>query len=70
MENIYEQSSYQSEIARVAYQLWEEHGKPVGRDLEFWLEAERQFRTFSNTPRPKAKPAAKLAARTRQSVHA
>jgi hypothetical protein len=26
-----------------AYELWEKAGKPVGRDLEFWLEAERQI---------------------------
>jgi hypothetical protein len=26
-----------------AYELWEEAGRPIGRDLEFWLEAERQI---------------------------
>jgi DUF2934 family protein len=26
-----------------AYELWEEAGRPPGRDLEFWLEAERQL---------------------------
>jgi len=26
-----------------AYQLWEEAGHPPERDLEFWLEAERQI---------------------------
>jgi hypothetical protein len=25
-----------------AYELWEEAGRPSGRDVEFWLEAERQ----------------------------
>jgi Protein of unknown function (DUF2934) len=25
-----------------AYELWEQAGRPAGRDLEFWLEAERQ----------------------------
>lgn len=25
-----------------AYELWERAGRPVNRDLEFWLEAERQ----------------------------
>ena len=33
-----------NEIARVAYQLWEEHGHPLGRDVEFWLEAETRIR--------------------------
>ncbi len=29
-------------IARLAYQLWEKAGRPAGRDLEFWVEAEKQ----------------------------
>ena len=31
-------------IRRRAKQLWEQAGRPTGRDLEFWLEAEREFR--------------------------
>nr|WP_249811460.1 DUF2934 domain-containing protein [Bradyrhizobium sp. 149] len=26
-----------------AYELWEEAGRPADRDVEFWLEAERQI---------------------------
>lgn len=26
-----------------AYELWEQAGRPTGRELEFWLEAERQL---------------------------
>jgi hypothetical protein len=26
-----------------AYELWEEAGRPSGRNVEFWLEAERQI---------------------------
>jgi hypothetical protein len=26
-----------------AYGLWEEAGRPIGRDVEFWLEAERKL---------------------------
>lgn len=26
-----------------AYALWEQAGRPAGRELEFWLEAERQL---------------------------
>lgn len=29
-------------LSRLAYQLWENAGRPVGRDLEFWLAAEAQ----------------------------
>ncbi len=31
------------ETAKRAYALWESYGRPDGRDLEIWLEAERQF---------------------------
>jgi hypothetical protein len=27
-----------------AHQLWEQHGRPVGRDEEFWLQAELEIR--------------------------
>jgi hypothetical protein len=33
----------QKNIERRAYQLWEEAGQPEGKDLEFYLEAERQL---------------------------
>lgn len=29
------------DIARLAYKLWEESGKPGDRDAEFWLKAEQ-----------------------------
>jgi len=32
-------------IAARAYQLWEEAGRPTGRDEEFWLHAEQQLQT-------------------------
>ena len=31
-------------VSRLAYQLWENAGRPAGRDLEFWLAAENQLR--------------------------
>jgi hypothetical protein len=31
-------------IAQIAYLLWEEAGKPEGRDLYFWLAAERIYK--------------------------
>lgn len=30
------------EIAAQAYILWDHYGQPEGRDVEIWLEAERQ----------------------------
>ena len=31
-------------IRRRARELWEQAGRPPGRDLEFWLQAEQEFR--------------------------
>lgn len=33
----------QEEISRRAATLWENYGRPEGRDLDIWLEAERQL---------------------------
>jgi hypothetical protein len=30
-------------IRKRAREIWEENGRPVGRDEEFWLRAEREF---------------------------
>ena len=30
-------------ILKRAYELWEQAGKPPGRDEEFWLTAEREL---------------------------
>jgi hypothetical protein len=32
-----------AQIATKAYELWERAGRPAGRDIEFWLAAERQL---------------------------
>jgi hypothetical protein len=31
------------EIRARARELWEQNGRPVGRDVEFWLQAEREL---------------------------
>jgi hypothetical protein len=31
-------------IRKRAWEIWEEHGCPSGRDEEFWFQAEREFR--------------------------
>ena len=31
-----------------ARELWEIEGRPAGRDLDFWLQAEREFREAEN----------------------
>jgi Protein of unknown function (DUF2934) len=32
------------DVVRRAYELWEQAGKPDGRDQEFYLQAERELR--------------------------
>ena len=34
-------------IASLAYQLWDLQGRPLGRDLDFWLDAEARLRAGS-----------------------
>jgi hypothetical protein len=34
----------EANIRSRAREIWEENGKPAGRDLEFWLQAEREVR--------------------------
>jgi hypothetical protein len=33
----------QAEIAACAYLLWEQEGRPQGRELDHWLEAEQRL---------------------------
>lgn len=34
----------QEEIRRLAFIIWEKDGRPQGRDLEYWLQAESQLK--------------------------
>jgi hypothetical protein len=44
-----------AEIAALAYQIWEQEGRPEGRDLDHWLMAREQLRQGGS---PAAKPGA------------
>ena len=44
-------SERHTSIAERAYFKWLTHGKPNGRDLEFWLAAERDFHECRATGR-------------------
>ncbi|MCJ8520146.1 sRNA-binding protein [Pseudorhizobium tarimense] len=37
-------------IKKRAYALWEEEGKPHGKDAEHWEQARREYSAFSLTP--------------------
>ena len=36
-------SEREKRVLERAYQLWEEAGRPEGRDQEFWRQAEREI---------------------------
>ena len=36
----------ETSVSRLAYQLWENAGRPAGRDLEFWLAAEAKVKAW------------------------
>ena len=38
------------EIRARAHELWEQHGRPVGRDEEFWLRAESELEERDTPP--------------------
>ena len=49
------QMNRDAEIRDLAYHLWEEAGRPGGRDQEFWLRAEAGL-TGTTPPAKPAKP--------------
>jgi Protein of unknown function (DUF2934) len=47
-------SEMEQEIRERAYQIWEEQGRPHGREIENWLEAERSVRENHEAKRAEA----------------
>jgi hypothetical protein len=43
LKNYFASRRQREEIRARARKLWEENGRPAGRDLEFWLQAEREI---------------------------
>lgn len=50
-------SSQRRQTTARAYKLWEEAGRPPGRDLEFWLAAEREINPPDDQTTPNNSPA-------------
>jgi DUF2934 family protein len=42
------------EIRTRAHELWEQQGRPAGRDVEFWLQAETESKTKLACSQPDA----------------
>jgi hypothetical protein len=47
------------EIAALAHQIWEKNGRPAGRDVQFWLQAEQSLLSSIKAPPPAQAPAAR-----------
>lgn len=56
----------EKETGLLAYQLWEQAGRPAGKDQQFWYEAEKQLRARaqSNVTLPVQIPASRPAEAT------
>jgi Protein of unknown function (DUF2934) len=39
---------FKDEIRARAYERWQKHGRPAGRDEEFWLQAESELKDIRN----------------------
>ena len=59
-------------VAERAYAIWESSGKPEGRDMEHWFQAEAEASNGSKPRRKTAakprKPAAKAAAKAEKAL--
>jgi len=55
MPNLIQQKrSIHSDIAVLAYQIWESRGRPAGHDVECWLQAEQQLLLSCSKPQPRS----------------
>ena len=51
-ESEHEMPTNRDDIARLAQQIWEREGRQAGRDLEYWLQAERELLGRRNLTSP------------------
>jgi hypothetical protein len=52
----------QQALREIAYRMWEQAGRPTGRDLEFWLKAEA-LHGLPETGRPRSGPRSRTRSR-------
>ena len=51
-DQVYMRRPPEIEIVRKAYELWEQSGKPEGRDQEFYLQALQELQTLPDNNAP------------------
>ncbi len=60
--------SHNSDVKDLAYRLWDAAGRPEGRDMDFWLEAEAKLAVGGKAKvatKAKAPAKAKVAAKAK-----
>lgn len=57
---------HEEEVRLIAYEIWDQEGRPEGHDLDHWLQAEAIWaeRQLSQPEETAGKPAVKKARRT------
>ncbi len=59
----------ESEIQHAAFYLWEEQGRPCGRDLEIWLAAKERLKHRLAAPAGRTRGPGKAAVRPVRPIH-
>ena len=60
--------SHATDVNDLAYRLWDEAGRPEGRDMDFWLQAEAQLKTATKPKAAKAADKPKTAAKPKKAA--
>jgi hypothetical protein len=63
MENTMDRHPTQHEIEQRAYAMWEQEGRPHGRNLDHWLTAEKELSAQSSAMSPRRAESAKRGTR-------
>jgi hypothetical protein len=63
MESTMDRHPTQQEIAQRAYAMWEQEGKPHGRNLDHWLTAEKELTGSAPAASPRRTESAKRGSR-------
>ncbi len=61
-KSIQQQQPSHDDIARLAYELWEQNARPSGQEVQFWLQAEQRLRSSAQTAPKSAPPQGQAAA--------
>jgi hypothetical protein len=64
-------ATHEAAIRQRAYLIWEEEGRPHGREWDHWLKASEEILTYAMVepePAPKAKPRKRATSRIKAAI--